>query len=207
MNEKSVRLTILIFVILLHFTIIYFVAFETNPAAIQTAENARIIRLIDFEELLPPPPTPPPQTPPPAPPAEEIQPPIEFHEIAETIIEVDVAETVTSGTITNPTESYEFLPSHLVSTIPFFDREAIAREIVFPPIALRFRIEGLVILDLFVDYTGIVQRVLIHSEEPEGRGFGEAAVRVFLGRQGTPATVNGVPVSARFRHPVRFQIQ
>jgi hypothetical protein len=46
----------------------------------------------------------------------------------------------------------------------------------------------------------------ILRENPENRGFGDAAKKVFLGKQGTPAIANGEPVSLRYRRPVRFKI-
>jgi protein TonB len=79
--------------------------------------------------------------------------------------------------------------------------------LVFPPIALRSGIEGRVILELFVDKNGTIQRIMILREEPQDRGFGEAALKAFSGKQGTPAMANGEPVSARYRYPVSFRIR
>jgi protein TonB len=193
MNEKLVRLIIIIFTAALHLVVIFFIVFDTERLFQETSENARVMRLMDLEEL------PPPQLDPEIPIVEEI---------AEVMVETDVEpvqQVVAAGTILTAAE--EFLPVHRVSTIPVFDEEAIAQDIVYPPIALRSGIEGRVVLDLFVDRTGTVQMVTVLREEPEGRGFGEAAVRVFTGRRGRPATANGVPVSCRFRYPVSFRIR
>jgi protein TonB len=198
MNEKLIRLSIFIFVAALHIVVILFVAFDTQRIEMEAYESANIMRLIDLEELPPPPPPSEPELP-------------QVEEIAEVMIETDYVPqqiVVPAGSIVTPTPvSEEFLPAHRVSSTPQFDEEAIARDIVYPPIALRSGIEGRVILDLFVDRNGIVQRINILREEPEGRGFGEAAVRVFAGRQGLPATANGEPVSCRFRYPVVFRIR
>jgi protein TonB len=78
---------------------------------------------------------------------------------------------------------------------------------VYPPIALRSGIEGRVILELFIDRTGQVQRITILQETPPGRGFGEAAVRAFEGQRCSPAEANGLPVSVRYRYPVSFRIR
>jgi len=191
MNEKLIRIIILIFTAVLHLAVIFFLVFDTDRLSQEASENARVMKLIDMEELPPPPP---PDIP-------------VVEEIAENMIETDIAPiqtVVAAGTIIS---SEEFLPAHRVTSTPQFDDAAIAAEIIYPAIALRSGIEGRVILDLFVDRFGRVQRITILREEPEGRGFGEAAVRVFTGRQGTPATANGEPVSCRFRYPVTFRIR
>jgi len=98
-----------------------------------------------------------------------------------------------------------YIPMHQLSSPPQFDAKEIATDLVYPSAALRSGIEGRVILELFVDRTGIVQRVTILREDPEGRGFGEAAVKAFTGRKGIPAVANGEAVSARYRYPVTFR--
>jgi protein TonB len=96
---------------------------------------------------------------------------------------------------------------HRVSTPPRFDETGIAADLVYPPIALRSGIEGRVILELFVDSTGTVREVRILQETPEGRGFGEAAIKAFMGRKGNAAIANGQAVSCRYRYPVAFRIR
>ena len=119
-------------------------------------------------------------------------------------------KVVAPGTVIVPApdaEGEHFLPMHMVSQPPRFDERSIAAALVFPPIALRSGIEGRVILDLFVDRNGVVQRVVILQETPPDRGFGEAAVRAFYGRAGEPAMANGQAVATRFRYPVVFRIR
>ena len=154
-------------------------------------ENARMMKLTDIDEAPPPPPEP------------EIP---QVEAIAENMIETDVIpeqSVLAAGQFL--TENY--LPMHQLSKPPEFDPGAIAADLIYPPIALRSGIEGRVILELFVDRTGTVQRISILQENPEGRGFGEAAVRAFTGRRGKPAIANGEAVSARYRYPVRFAIK
>jgi len=201
MNEKLLRLTVFIIAAVLHLVVILFLVFDTQRAAQTENENARIMKLTDLDELPPPPP----------PPERQEIPQVE--EIAETMIETDtppVQEIVAAGTITTqvqvePEEVY--LLAHQISTPPQFDFNAIEATLVYPPIALRSGREGRVILDLFVDRTGIVKSIIIMREEPEGMGFGEAAVRAFTGVKGIPATANGEPVSTRYRYPVTFRIR
>ena len=198
-NEKLLRLFIFIFAAALHFVIIFFVVLDTTILRQEESEHARVMRLVDLEELPPPPP------------AEPNIPVVE--EIAEVIIETDtppVQTVVAAGSLTavvGVVEEEVYLQPHQISTPPQFDANVIAADLIYPPIALRAGIEGRVILELFVDRTGTVQRVVILREDPENRGFGEAAVRAFTGRKGEPATSDGVPVSARFRYPVSFRIR
>ena len=212
-NERLIRIIIFIFAAALHLAAIFFIVFDTSILRQEQSESARVMRLTDLEEETPPPPPPPPE--------QEI--PV-VEEIAEVMIETDippVQEVVAAGTLTTPPvvvtaaavvvpvveEEEIFLAAHQVSTPPHFDAAAIAADLVFPPIALRAGIEGRVILELFVDRTGTVQRIIILREDPPDRGFGEAAIRAFTGRKGTPATANGEPVSARYRYPVTFRIR
>jgi protein TonB len=205
MNEKILRPAIFIIAAVLHLLVIFFLVFDMQKLVQEEPENARVMKLTDLDELPPPPPPPEPER--------EIP---QVEAIAETMIETDippVQEIVAAGTlltvapvIVNPEEDYYF-PMHLVSKAPVFDERAIMADLIYPPIALRSGIEGRVILELFVDRTGAVQRITILREEPEGRGFGEAAVRVFTGRKGTPAMANDEPVSSRPRYPVYFRIK
>jgi protein TonB len=201
LNEKLLRPAVFIIAAVLHVLVLLFLAFNVNQLAQEDPENARIMKLVDLDEAPPPPPE------------EEVIPQVET--IAETMIETDtppVQQVVAAGTltiVTTPTHNFEddYLPMHKISVRPEFDQNAIASDLVYPPIALRAGIEGRVILELFVDLTGTIQRIRIMLEEPEDRGFGEAAVKAFTGKKGTPAMANNEPVSARIRWPVTFKIK
>jgi len=194
MNEKLLRLIIFIITAALHLIVIFFLVFDTGTIVQEVPENARVMKLTDIAELPPPPPDEP-----------EIP---QVEEIAEVMIETDippVQNVVPAGTITVAFEDY--LQMHQVSTRPIFDEEALTSALVYPPIALRSGIEGRVVLELFVDRAGFVQKITILREEPEGKGFGEAAVKAFTGRKGTPAFANNEAVSCRYRYPVVFRIR
>jgi len=193
MNDKLLRLIIFIFAAVLHLLVLFFLVFDTERLNMDALENARVMKLTDIDEEIPPPP-PDPEIP-------------MVEEIAETMIETDIppVQTVVAAGTLNTQDDY--LPMHQLSSPPQFEANAITADLVYPPIALRSGIEGRVILELFVDRTGTVQRIIILREEPEDRGFGEAAVRAFTGRKGTPAIANGEPVSARYRYPVTFRIR
>jgi protein TonB len=199
-NERLLRLTLICVVAAIHLILIFFVVFTMETVTQEELENARVMKVTDLEELPPPPPE------------EEEIPQVEA--IAETLIETDtepLQNIVAHGTITVPVTSApswdDYIPMHKISEAPEFDEREIFAALVYPPIAQRSGIEGRVILELFIDLNGIVQRVIILREEPQDRGFGEAAVKAFTGRRGIPAKANGIPVSARYRYPVRFQIK
>jgi protein TonB len=195
MNEKILRLTVFIVAAALHLIVLFFLAFNMQRSMQIEDENARIMKLTDIDEL-PPPPPPEPEIP-------------QVEEIAEEMIETDIPpiqEVVAAGTIITH-EFEDYLPMHQLTTTPQFDTNDIIASLIYPPIALRSGIEGRVYLELFVDRTGAVQRVIILREEPEGRGFGESAVRAFTGRKGVPATANGESVSCRYRYPVSFRLR
>jgi len=194
MNEKLLRLIIFIITAALHLLVIFFLVFDTGTVVQEIPENARVMKLTDIAELPPPPPDEP-----------EIP---QVEEIAEVMIETDtppVQNVVPAGTITVAFEDY--LQMFQVSTRPIFDEEALTSALVYPPIALRSGIEGRVVLELFVDRAGFVQKITVLREDPEGKGFGEAAVRAFTGRKGTPAYANDEAVSCRYRYPVVFRIK
>ena len=200
MNEKRLRVSVFFIAAALHVFIIFFFAFDIQTNIEQylqgDRENARIMKLTDFSEIRPATPVP-----------LSVDIP-QVEDIAEVMIETDtppIQNVVAAGTVIAHNDVY--LPAHLVSIMPEFDEDVIMADLVYPPIALRSGIEGRVILDLSIDRTGVVQKVIILREEPEGRGFGEAAIKVFLGRKGKPAIANGEPVACHYRYPVRFQLK
>jgi protein TonB len=207
LNEKRMRFLLFTGVAAVHLLLIFFLAFSMTVAPQSPPEYASVMKLTDFIEHIPLPPRPPV--------VHESEDIPSVESIAETMIETDtppeqnvlaagVFLTTPSGSVT---VEENYLPMHQVSHPPQFDANAIASDLVYPPIALRSGIEGRVILELFVDRTGTVQRIEILQENPTDRGFGEAAVKAFTNRKGVPAQANGQPVSARYRYPVTFRIR
>ncbi len=193
-SQRLIRTLLFAGVAAIHLVLIFFLAFNAAATSQEPPEFASVMKLTDLAEFVPPPPV-----------EEEIRPTVES--IAETMIETDTPpaqNVLAAGVFLEPEV---FLPAHQLSTAPQFDVNTLLKDLVYPPIALRSGIEGRVILELFVDRTGLVQRIEILQETPTGRGFGEAAIKLFTGRVGTPATANGEAVSARYRYPVTFRIR
>ncbi|MDR3276871.1 MAG: energy transducer TonB [Treponema sp.] len=170
-----------------------------------------VVKLTDLREDIPPPPAPPVDTPPPENAVESIaETMIETDEVPENQVLVDPG-TLRESTAWVPGQTgggeEDFLPMHMVSAVPVFPEREILSALVYPPIALRAGIEAIVYLELFVDHEGKIRNIVVLKEDPEGRGFGEAAVRAFAGIRCKPAEANGVPVAVRYRYPVRFKIK
>ncbi|MDR2434408.1 MAG: TonB family protein [Treponema sp.] len=208
LSEKKLRLFLFIAVAGIHVLLILFFAFNVRAAAQTPPESARVMKVTDLAEEIPPPPPPPPPKPPPPPPRANLP---EAESIAENMIATETPpETVAPARVITPvpvTPSEEYLPIHQVSVAPKFNEREIAAAIVYPEIAKRSGIEGRVILELFVDRSGLVRHIRVLQEVPPNRGFGEAAVKAFTGRRGAPAEANGEPVSTHYRYPITFRLQ
>ncbi|GHV26575.1 hypothetical protein AGMMS4952_06900 [Spirochaetia bacterium] len=199
------RLIIFLVVAGLHAAVL-FVVINVDTTLMEAEPPATVMKLTDIEEEEPLP------LPPPPPPPEQMDIPSNAVEaIAENMIETDEVpdQTLVSGIII-PQRNYgqeDYLPMHKISVAPVFSETEIKNRLVYPPIPLRAKIEGMVYLELFVDRNGQIRDITILKEDPPGRGFGEAAIKAFQGLQGTPAQANGASVAVRYRYPVRFAIR
>ncbi|MDR2403876.1 MAG: TonB family protein [Spirochaetaceae bacterium] len=215
MPEKRIRLTrLLIFFAVagLHLIFIFFFVITLDAAMTVPEQPVAVMKLTDLAEEEPPPlPPPPPPPPPPEEPRENV-----VETIAENMIETEEVPpeqilappaTITTPPVQTAPEQEDYLPMHLISNPPVFSERDILRALVYPTIPLRSGIEGMVYLELFIDREGLVKRITILKEEPQGRGFGEAAVKAFEGIRCIPAEANGQAVAVRYRYPVRFRIR
>jgi TonB family protein len=95
----------------------------------------------------------------------------------------------------------------ILAVAPRFNQRLIHETLVYPALALRNRRQGKVFLELFIDETGLVRDVTVLREDPAGYGFGEAAVKAFIGLRGEPARDNyGKPIATPYRYPVTFAL-
>ena len=186
-------------VAVIHVVVIMFMAFKIQTVINLPEPLAGVMKLVDVEERLPPPP---PEKPPEEPQTNTQE------AVAETMIETDEVPPP----VTMPTEQYvgseqiDYLPQYRITMVPVFPEELIRRATVYPPIAQRSGIEGTVFLELFIDGQGNIRDVRILREDPTGRGFGEAAVNAFKGIRARPAEANGVPVAVRYRYNISFRL-
>jgi len=190
-------------VALVHVILIFFITFNMKVDAQAKPENARLMKLVDLSEIEPEPPPPPP-------PEEVVLPQVES--IAETMVETEVVPeqiVVAPGTVTTPVEPSfdDYLPQHKVAKPPHFNQEELMDSLIYPTFAQRSNKEGIVYLELYIDKDGNIQMIKILREDPEGWGFGDAALKTFTGKHATPASNDkGEPVSSRIRWPVRFKM-
>jgi protein TonB len=202
------RIKILTFlaVTALHIVMIMFVAFRVESAVQPEEPIAGVMRLVDLQEYIPPPP------PPEIPPEEQQTDTQEL--IAAIIIETDELPPPVTIPVYIPAREYaaprqiEYLPMHRIEVPPILPDDQIHLNLVYPPIARRSGIEGIVFIELFIDHLGNINDIRILRENPPNRGFGEAALNAFRGIRATrPAELNGAPAAVRFRYPIRFALR
>jgi protein TonB len=75
----------------------------------------------------------------------------------------------------------------------------------YPRSAFMRGVEGQVTLACFVELDGRLT-CAIEEESPSGQGFGEAALAIAQAHVMQPATINGVPVRARYRMVAPFTL-
>lgn len=182
----------------IHLALISLVIFNYDGGSQEREPPANLFSLIDLDEEIPPEPPPPVFT-------------NTSESIAENMIETEEEppQTVYLNQIPQPSREEEivYVSMSRVTDLPVLPEAAIMRNAVHPRIARDSNIEGRVILELFVDRTGVIRSIEILLEDPAGRGFGEAAVNAFRGiRADKPAQVNGEAVAVRYRYPIVFKL-
>ncbi len=199
--NRWTRLPTLLAAVVLHVALLFTVTVTTQVR--QQREDTSVFKIVDVEAFVPPPePEPEPEEPPP--PEEEV--PIVVDEPAETVIETDEeVPPPPPPAPAAPQPVIEFLPQHRISVPPRIDQDTLASRIVYPTLANRSGIEGVVYLELFIDAEGTIHRIDILREP--GYGLAEAAIAAFEGLTVTPAEANGIPVAVRYRYPVRFVLR
>jgi protein TonB len=200
-NMARLRLLIFAAVGALHIVLIFFVAFQMNVSEQVQPQQAAVMRLLDVSEVIPPPPPP------------EVMPEIiqtTTEAIAEHMIETDEVpqQIIVAQNYAPPAEVINYLPQSRINVLPVLPEDEIVARMVYPPIAQRSGIEGTVRLELFIDRYGIIRDVRVLREDPEGRGFGEAALAAFRGINATaPAQADGQAVAVRFWYNLRFTLR
>lgn len=202
MNSNKTRIIIFIFAGALHAFFLFFMVFHLNTVEREEEPSARVMKLADIQEDIPPPPPPPQKT---------VSRQNTVEKVAENMLPTDKTPTdqivgETSPIVYEKSSAQDFLPQHKISTVPQFSDDQIRKNTVYPPIALRSGVEGVVILELFIDNKGEIKRINVLKEDPSGRGFGEAAMNAFKSVRAVPAQANGAAVAVRYRYPVRFKI-
>lgn len=198
---------IIIFIILVGMYILAFFLIKgagVNESTPIISTEAKIVKLVDVQEYIPPPPA-----------SQVVQ--VQEQPVASEIVEeveeiqeqeapqtnvVEVNQTVFAGAAG---DGIEYLPQHKITEVPVFPVKEVLSKVVYPSMAYKQGIEGTVILELFIDDEGNIRKIEVLKDP--GHGFAEAAVAAFDGIMCTPATANGKPVAVRYRYPIRFKIK
>ena len=187
--KKNLRKIVFSVTIGIHVAAILLISFSTQAS--QEREDSTIFKVIDIEEYIPPPPKP------------------KVEEKKEDVVEVTKQDSVADEIIATDKEIKEmdidYLPQHKISDVPVIPTGEIKSRMIYPPLALRQGIEGVVYLQLYIDQLGAIRKVDIIKDP--GYGFGEAAKNAVLGMKCIPAKSNGVPVAVIFRYPIRFTLK
>jgi protein TonB len=206
MRGKQVRLFILLGVVGLHLVLILTITISIGQK--ERRADTSIFKVVDLQEYVPPPPEPEPEKKPIEPEKKiEVAP---QESLAEEIIETDkeVVEVETAAaprTEPAPAPRIDYLPQHKISVLPEMPKDDILRKIVYPPLANRQRIEGVVFLELFIDKNGKIRNIVVLKDP--GYGFADAAIKALEGMTVKPAEANGIPVAVRYRYPIRFKLK
>ena len=101
----------------------------------------------------------------------------------------------------------EYFSPNLLTERPILPFDAIRDRIVYPSRARQFNIEGRAVLALYLDINGNITNMDVILEEPQGWGFGNAAINAFTGiRALNSARIDGRAVPVRLEIPVDFQL-
>ncbi len=195
---KSWKIFVFSIAIVIHVILILTITISTGKK--ENRKDNTVFKMVDVKEYIPPEPVkeePAKLPPPPKPiiPEEQIE-VVNQDDIAEDIIETEkeVVEV-----------EIEYLPQHKISDPPGIPTEDILKRVVYPTLANKQKIEGVVYLELYIDSTGEIRNIEILKDP--GYGLAEAAIEAISGLSCTPALANGVPVAVRFRYPVRFKLK
>jgi TonB family protein len=217
-ETRLIRLWVFAAVTLLHLLLLFRLSLRAETLT-QQIEQAREIRLVDIQEWALPP-----EMTPLVPEEERIEDPVSPPElvdpIAEHLIETDEEQppvapsAAANGTATSSfgpaagTGEEDYLPMHVVAALAVIDEKAFYARLVYPRIARNSGIEGYAIVELFIDRHGEIKLVTILQEDPENRGFGEAAQNAFTGMQVKAARAStGEPVASRRRYRITFVLK
>ncbi|MBE6353624.1 TonB family protein [Treponema sp.] len=186
---KYYRPFLFFIVFLLHALLIYSLNFKDESVVTDTEEfvDAQVFKLVDVIEQLPPPPVEEKTY------VEVSNQPAASEKIIETEEEVRIVQ-----------EEIDYLPQHKISSVPVIPSREVLSRIVYPPLALKQGIEGIVYLELYIDGEGVIRKINVLKDP--GHGFAQSAVAALTGLTCIPANANGKNCAVRYRYPVKFTL-
>jgi protein TonB len=200
--RKYIRYIALSIALLAH--LILFLVVTINPGQKQTRKDNAIFKIVDVKEYIPPPPPEEKKEEKKEKKKEEIK-----VEKKEEVIEINRQDEVAEDVIETKKEIKEaeidYLPQHKISELPVLPTNDIKSKIVYPPLANKQGIEGIVYLELYIDQKGELRNIIVLKDP--GYGFAEAAIKALESAKCIPAKANGIPVAVRYRYPIRFALK
>ncbi|WP_051537875.1 energy transducer TonB [Treponema sp. C6A8] len=179
------------FVFFLHVGAIYFINFKSKAEDVETVDfhEADIFKLVDIQEYVKPAPK-----------------PVEKKEVVKVKNQPKASELIseTKEEVQMEEEQEIFLPQHKISSIPVIPNREVLSRIVYPPMAYKQGIEGLVYLELYIDSKGVIKNIKVLKDP--GHGFAEAAIAALRGIKCIPANANGKACAVRYRYPLKFTV-
>ena len=196
--KKNIRAIVTITITaLIHILALLYLGFDI----LATNQNKRvndIFKMVDIEEYIPPPP-----------PIEKKDEPKKEEVMQEDVVEINRQDAITEEVIETKKEikevEIEYLPQHKITEVPVLPTDEIKSKIVYPPLANKQGIEGIVYLELYIDQFGSIKKIEVLKDP--GYGFADAAVNALNGIKVKPAMANGIPVAVKFRYPIRFVLK
>ncbi len=187
----------LIKIIVILLFLIYLILFLTitiNLGEKKLRKDNSIFKIVDVKEVEPP----------------KIEDKKKIEEKKEDVVEVNKQDAISENVVETEKEVVEvdidYLPMNKISKLPELPVDEIKAKIIYPPLANKQGIEGIVYLELFIDNTGLIRKIEVLKDP--GYGFAEAAVKAFEGiKRCKPAEANGIPVAVRYRYPIRFTLK
>lgn len=202
---KSWKVFVFSIAALVHIVLILTITVSTGIK--EKRKDTSVFKMVDVEEYIPPEPIK--EEKKIAPPPKKIEPEKQIEvvnqdDVAEVIVETK-KEVVEVEVITAAPVEIEYLPQHKISDPPGIPTDEILKKIVYPPLANRQKIEGVVYLELYIDQSGAIRDIQVLRDP--GYGLAEAAIEAISGLKCAPALANGKAVAVRFRYPVRFKLK
>lgn len=217
---ERIRIIIFVLICILYVLLFKMMNFSSPSKQVEIDEDKfEIFKLVDIVEYVPAPaPIPEPEPVPPQieeviqvedqPVASEI-----IQEVEEVVQEIPKEQPVVENEdqtahnvgSTQGVEEIEYFPQHKITVVPVIPTKEILSKIVYPPMAHRQGIQGVVYLELYIDQDGIIRKIEVLKDP--GHGFAEAAIAAMDGIKCEPAQANGVNVPVRFRYPVKFTLK
>ncbi len=203
---NSLKISLFLVVVIIHIIIILTVSISSKKK--EERKDNTVFKMVDIQEYIPPPPVvkeiPKPKPVIPKPKEEVVEVP-QQEAIAEEVIETEKVVVEVEQIYTEPVEVIEYLPQHKISDPPKIPTDEILKRVIYPPLANKQKIEGIVYLELFIDQEGNIRNIEVLKDP--GFGLTQAAIDAITGLKCTPAKSNGKSVPVRFRYPVRFKLK